>query len=295
MSTLNLLDYGLLKVSGHDAKKFLQSQLTCHVEEVTMSQSRMSAHCNASGRVISLFHLILWHQDYYLLMPRCLIDIALRALKKYALFDKVTLADVSDSLSCVGLQHEPSYRTLLTGQHDLIITALPSQPLRWFIIGAIDTIMALTTNLDYPFLSNHAWKQLDITAKLPTIYPQTSGKLLPNELHLLQLNAVSLNKGCYTGQEIIARIHYRGKLKKALYHARICHPSLPLPGSDIYYEPHTEKRVGGMVIDSCHIKNNDYETLIVVETENVKNQPLFLEHKQYFFRFAHSEEGERFS
>jgi folate-binding protein YgfZ len=284
MSTItNLTHYGLLKVSGQDAKKFLQGQLTCNVEEVTPCQSRISAHCNPQGRIISLFRLILWQQDYYLFMPRDMIPIAATALKKYAVFYKITLTNISDSLSCAGLQQTvPNALSLLTNQQNTLIVAISSQPPRWLIVSPATTINEQITKNNYTFLSSRDWKQLDMASNIPTIYPETSGKLLPHELRLVELNAVSFNKGCYTGQEIIARMHYRGKSKNCLYHANINSHTPPLPGEDIYYEQNTEKLIGGIVIDSCHIKDNYYQTLIITDITHAKNQHLFLHHSQFF-------------
>ena len=78
----DLSDYGLLKVSGQDAKKLLQGQLTCHVDEITTMQHRLGAHCNQQGRVISLFRLFQLEGEYFLLLPRSMVFTTLTALKK---------------------------------------------------------------------------------------------------------------------------------------------------------------------------------------------------------------------
>src|SRR3990167_3633748 len=99
---VSLAGKGLLKVSGPDAKKLLQGQLTCDVEEVKHNESRLGAHCTPEGRVVSLFHLFLLQNDYYLLMPRSMVPIELKALKKYASFYKVELSDASAHFSILG-------------------------------------------------------------------------------------------------------------------------------------------------------------------------------------------------
>jgi len=205
---------GLLKVSGNDAKKLLQGQLTCDVNDILPSQSRLGAHCNPQGRIISLFYLFNYQDDYYLQMPREMIAIALKALKKYAIFFKVELTDASDELSIIGSS----------------CSHLPT------------------------FLENG----------VAMIYPETSGVFLPHEINLPQLNGVSFNKGCYTGQEIIARMHYRGKLKNQLHVAR-CDEGIFIRGNDIY----NEKRVAGKIVD--YVGN----TLLIVTHD--ASQPLFLD------------------
>ncbi len=213
---------GLLCVEGIDAKKFLQGQLTCNLDEVSTTQTRMGAHCNPQGRVISLFHLIYTEERYYLQMQRAMVPIALAALKKYAIFFKVTLSDVSD---------------------------------QWKKLVTENTHLSAENKQHFNFEEN-----------IPTIYPETSEKFLPHEINLPQLEAISFNKGCYTGQEIIARMHYRGKAKSQLRHGTVQTESVPQRGADIY----DQTNVAGMVVDYYQTSDTTYELQIVsAKTENL--------------------------
>jgi hypothetical protein len=214
---------GLLRIAGVDAKRFLQGQLTCNVDEVTTTEYRLGAHCNPAGRIISLFRLFLYHDDYYMQMPRETVPVALTALKKYAVFFKVALSDVSDALIFIGYCKNP-----------------------------------LTL------------KQEDIHAGIVAIYPETSAKFLPHEINLPELNGVSFNKGCYTGQEIIARMHYRGKSKYHLYHAATATDHILHRGQNIY------GKIGaaGYLVDYCQTGYNSYELLITAhETDQLYLDP----------------------
>lgn len=216
---------GLLQISGKDAKKFLQGQLTCNLDEITSTRSLRGAHCNPQGRIISLFTISLSGEDYDLQMPRELVPIALKALQKYAVFFKVSLTDVSETL-------QPSY-------------------------------------LD---------KEQAIRQGIAEIYPETSGKFLPHELNLPELGAVSFNKGCYTGQEIIARMHYRGKLKNHLYYAKI-QTSLPiLRGNDIYLQGKSK----GSIVDYCQIAYNTYELLVIADENDVRTGQLTIDGEEKY-------------
>lgn len=217
-------DLGALQISGIDAKKFLQGQLTCNLEEVTESQSKLGAHCNPQGRIISLFHIYLHQESYYLLMPKSLIPIAQAALKKYAVFFKTELKDVSDTINSIDLPIEKT------------------------------------------------WKTQAIANGIPFIYPETSEKFLPHEINLPNLGGVSFNKGCYTGQEIIARMQYRGKLKTHLYRAKTSSEAPPIRGADIY----SNNEVAGTIVDYCQLSYNEHE-LLVIATETASNQPLSLD------------------
>jgi folate-binding protein YgfZ len=115
----------------------------------------------------------------------------------------------------------------------------------------------------------------DVRLGIPCIYPETTGKFLPHELNLPALGAVDFNKGCYTGQEIIARMHYRGKLKKSMHTARVASEMLPLPGATIYKQQANTAEPAGTIIDSRADATAHY-LLLLTDDENAKNQTLFL-------------------
>lgn len=207
---------GLLRVSSQDAKKFLQGQLTCDLDNMTVPQ--LGAHCNPQGRVISLFYISKHQDGYDLQMPRESIPLAIKALQKYAVFFKATLTDASDE-------------SIQFDSYELIKKCIPS------------------------------------------IYPETSEKFLPHDLNLPALGAISFNKGCYTGQEIIARMHYRGKPKNHLYRARV-NTHLPLVrGHDIF----SGDKIAGTLVDYCKISDNRYDLLVITQETQMKNTVLFID------------------
>lgn len=255
---IDLSNFGLLKINGLDAKKLLQGQLTCDIEEVTATQSRVGAHCNPQGRVISFFNIILFQDAYYLIVPRNMIAITMAALKKYAIFYKVELTDASKMLSVIGYIG-PDKNKIVTPA----VVKIPVGESRLVMISKPETIKDIWE----PLLKNASiaaadkWKYEDICAGIPNIYPETSGKFLPHEINLHKFGAINFEKGCYTGQEIIARMHYRGKLKKHMCQAVIESQFPPLPGCDID---------GGIVVDSVSERYNHYRVLIVIDKANVK-------------------------
>lgn len=251
-----LPDYGLLNVRGSDAKKLLQGQLTCDVEKLKPGESTLGAHCNPQGRIISLFYLFQHEEAYYLLMPVSMIPIAANALKKYAIFYKVELTDVSDHFAIKGHSHsnetDAAYFQWIPLPHSSRVLSISKR-------GAQST-SEKTTDLS----QKNAWKILDIEEGLPAIYPETSGKFLPHELALPQLGAVHFEKGCYTGQEIIARMHYRGKLKTLLRSFKIQTENLPPLGSDIQFVSDQGESGNGLLVDACQEAYNHYYALIIM-------------------------------
>lgn len=285
----DLMDsYGLLKITGPQAKRLLQGQLTCDVEKLTHLSSCMGALCQSNGRIISLFYLFQFANDYYLLLPHNMIAITLSALKKYAAFYKVELNEASNDFILLGYQGE-YFRS-----NDEAIISIPMAPhhSQQIIVGRYTEMQSLLNDLTQhaSFLSSNAWRSRMIDANIPMIYPQTSGKLLPHEINLQQLNALSFEKGCYTGQEIIARMHYLGKLKNHLYCTRISYQTTLLPGTLIYAKINENTKVSGMIVDACHDQESQQSVLIVTDKENAKNNHLFVEQDKNFFIFEKKNE-----
>jgi len=235
---------GLLGIHGGGAKALLQGQLTCHMDHVNDQSLTLAAHCNPKGRVISFGRLFLYENSYYFQMPLESVAIAMNALQKYAVFFKATLSDDSQKFSRVIAKEAP------IGFHQGLI--LP------YYAGFKEYIST------HPFEGGNdsfTWKHLDIAANIPNIYPETTEKFLPHELNLHEIGAISFNKGCFTGQEIIARMQYRGKLKTSLHHG-IVHEK-PLKGQDIYDEL---GKPTGMIVDFCS-HENEYEVLFTSQSK----------------------------
>ncbi len=213
--------FGLVKISGPEAKKFLQGQLTCNLEEVSETQSRLGAHCNPQGRVLFLFRIFLFQSAYYLVLPREIVSSALLSLKKYAPFFKLELSNASENSP----------------------TALMEQ-------------------------AAAEWRYFDLSQGIPQVYPETSALFLPHELKLHELQGLSWDKGCYTGQEIIARMHYKGKLKNHLYRATLQTPALPRPGAELLLVSPAGRSPAGFIVDYRQVGYNLYQLLVLTQESN---------------------------
>lgn len=234
---ISLSHLGLLKVSGTGALALLQGQVTCDVKEISPTHSSLGALCNPQGRIISLFRLFIFEDAYYLQMLREMVPITFNILKKYAVFFKVELMDASDMLLQWGWIGKNNHNY----SKDTVV--IPISESRYAVIGK----QQFTPNTTL-----QTWFQLDMEEHLPTIYPDTSEKFLPHELNLPQLNAISFTKGCYTGQEIIARMQYRGKLKKQLTKIRLHMNTEPKRG---------EECQAGCIVDYATIDSHTYDIL----------------------------------
>lgn len=241
-SIVELTSYGILSVSGADAAKFLQGQLTCDVTSAANNPLRLGAHCNPQGRIVSLFRIASVSDQYFLLMPKNLIPVALSALKKYAVFFKAKLEDVSDAFKLYGSDD----LSVCSG----VFAKISDAPLRYLMM----TEKTLSTNFH-----ENVWKRQDIIEKIPAIYAETSGKFLPHELNLPALDAVCFKKGCYTGQEIIARMQYRGKVKTQLVAGYVKSDVVLERYADVY----REGEVCGNIVDVCEVDGGEYAVLFI--------------------------------
>jgi folate-binding protein YgfZ len=218
-----LSDRGFIKVTGTAAEKFLQGQVTCDVRTVKENVSSLGAHCNVKGRILFTFHLFYFDEAYWLCLPKSQIDCAVQALKKYAVFSKVSIEDVTHSVAALGFIQDPAFYP--KNQH--LSEELPhnfslrGKIPRTQLIASKEWIEGYINTLEKARETTQAaWKFIDIQSGIAEVYPETREQFTPHELNYHQLGAVSFDKGCYIGQEIVARMHYLGKLKSVLVQMR---------------------------------------------------------------------------
>lgn len=239
--------YGTIKVSGKDAKKFLQGQLTCDMDSLNQGQFCLAAHCNPKGRVVSLFYVYHAQDAYYLIVLREILIQALNQLKKYSIFFKSTLEDVSHQLFCIPRFHNTAVSEKL------------------FFSISIDAHRSIDVCHQAQAPEVCDWSLYNIQNKIPVIYSDTTGKFMPHEIDLIKLGGVSFEKGCFTGQEIIARIHYRSKLNKTLVVADCFSEEQITRGIDVYNIKDNKKFICGSVIDSCKTSQTTFKVLLTVD------------------------------
>lgn len=189
--TFDLSPFSMVVVSGTQAETFLQSQLTCDVTQANDTTALLGAHCNIKGRMVSLFHLFKQDDVFCLLMPADVVEIAAKALKKYAQFSKDVDIIIETERPFVGVVNEPA---------DIVLGKAPHYGLKRSDIKGEG---AFADWQDAMIQNHHAW-----------LTPETLGQFLPHDIDLPKLGGVSFKKGCFIGQEIIARMEYLGKLKK---------------------------------------------------------------------------------
>lgn len=255
----DLSHLGVIRASGADAATFLQGQLTNDIKQVDEKHAQISGYCNPQGRLLAIFQIFHYQGDYYLLLPSSLLHETLERIKKYVMMAKITLEDVSDDWvrfgvcgkqaseyllplveTLPGALNEASHHT--TSDKEAICTLfIAGATPRYLVFGPAKAMKTLWGKLDVHTAAVGAsnWDWHDIQAGLPVIYPETIGRFIPQMVNLDAFDGINFQKGCYTGQEIIARLHYRGKVKRRMYLAHMPLDSQekpPLPGDILYYD-----------------------------------------------------------
>ncbi len=284
----DLSHFGLIAAQGPDTERFLQGQLTCDVRQVTAEHSLIGAHCNPKGRVLASFRLFRRGESYVLQLPSAMTATALIRLRKYLLMSKATLEDASDALARIGVagpNAEHLLRSALgavpatvngvitTGAGSTTVIRLPGRQPRFELHGSAPELSAVWNALkpNATPVGAEPWRLLDILAGMPTIYSETVEAFVPQMLNLQQLEGISFQKGCYTGQEIVARTHYLGKLKRRMYLARIDSPILPHPGDPLFSPQADASQSAGQLADACHYPGGGTVVLAVALIDCAEN------------------------
>ena len=294
-----LTHYGFLRIQGTDAGQFLQGQITTDISKVNHQLGELGSYCTPKGRAISSFYLSLYNSDDYLLRMRTdIVDSTLAVFAKYIVFSKAEQHNYSDDLIAIGLSgpqvkqnlvdtfgtapntrgeivtHEEN-RLLQLDDHGLLFEC-------WLSLSSIEASWpALSHGLSLN--SSSHWELKTITLGIAEVSENTVDMFIPQMLNYHHTGAISFTKGCYTGQEIIARMHYKGKLKRQLYRIN-AHEQLS--AGDELYKISADKslKVIGNAVNSAPIHMDShssldtkkYEALAVLTISDVEDEQVII-------------------
>lgn len=266
----------LIQIRGVDAAKFLQGQITCDIRELENNHIAFAACCDHKGRVQANFWIWLQNDSYYLLLPTSMRSLLLSHLKKYAVFSKVELISVEEAweiLTC-SLNHMDQISNLFTAADQIyqkihisegigICSKIPGKKHRYLIVTPKDSSpIGDHLKKQIPDKSLLHWHYENITAGLALIYPQTQSLFTPQMINLEKWGGVSFTKGCYVGQEVIARTQHLGILKRHLCIGEIPQSISLTPGDTLINE---QNEALGVIIDSCSPSSSATRFLAVVQ------------------------------
>jgi folate-binding protein YgfZ len=193
---------GVLAFRGPDAARFLQGQLSANIEQLAPGASTFAGFHNPQGRVIAILAVACAApEELHALLPRELAADVAQRLGKFVLRAKVLIADESSQWRAIGVSGESTLRAAAT-----------------FAWGARRVLLAKAGDVDAldDAVAREAWERADVAGGLPQVYAATRETFVAQMLNLDLLGAIAFDKGCYTGQEVIARAHYRGRVKRRL-------------------------------------------------------------------------------
>jgi folate-binding protein YgfZ len=245
----DLSHLSLLEISGDDAVTFLQGQVTNDVRLLNDNNAHYTGYCSPKGRLLALFFAFSHNQKLHLELNQKLLEPIAKRLKMYVMRAKVTINDVSDTTVRLGLSGNNiadllapffttipklAYESASTENGTIICMPNASMP-RYQIVCNIEQAKSIWQALkkDCKSVGKACWEWLEIQAGIPDVYLNTQEEFVPQMLNLDALNAINYKKGCYTGQEIVARTHYLGKVKRRTQLAHIASDSCPAIGDDV--------------------------------------------------------------
>lgn len=274
-----------LRLRGDQAGKFLQGQLSCDIRQVSSTTIRQGALCNLKGRILALMDVIDW-QGLQLILPEDLLADTQISLSKTAQLSRVNLEPSSeyqfygfylqnpdDLLPSISL---PSENFSLTASKETCCCRLSATMYLIIIENQQATVLSEPFFARGQLHGSLAWHQLQLQQKQVLIYPETRGMFLPHRLDLHLSGHLSFDKGCYKGQEIIARTHYRAKLKHSLQLFTLDTKEPLYPGKKLL-DP-TGKIEVGELIDYCPL--NDEHQLIAASVIHEPAPTILIEDHQ---------------
>ena len=264
-----LPNFAVIEIAGADAVDFLHGQFTTAIKTLDLKACQVSAWCNAKGQTYATFLIRRTAQDRFtIILPATLQTSFIERLRRYILRADVQITDLSDAHVIIGAATVD--HTLLTKSDCLL---LPTDPNRYLMIDTIDRQIERWQSFSQILtpLPTTTWQLHDIQNKLAWLTPATSEKFLPQMLGLDRIHAADYHKGCYPGQEIIARLHFRGTLKRCL-HIASCKTNTPPACGDTLVTK--DRSSAGKVINVAPM--DDTYCLLAVIDNDALNAPLFI-------------------
>ena len=284
VACLSTLD--LLRVSGADAETFLQGQVTCDIKEVAEGGIRLGAHCNAKGRVQASFWALKTGADFMLVLPAGQGEPTRAALGKYAVFSKVTLSIETgllplgilgagaDSLASSCWGDVPATGQCLQTARGALANTGSTSLLALVPADEAGTLLQSLQDQGATLAGDNPWWLAQLSAGIAQITAEQSEEWIPQEFNYDLVNGVNFKKGCYKGQEIVARIHYRGQTKVRARLFEVSNAPSVAPGTRIVTDAGQN---AGTVLQVAYVKSDTLLGIGVIKNDITESESLRLE------------------
>lgn len=276
---ISLENWELIHLHGADAEKYLQGQVTADISTLEHAHT-LTAHCDPKGKMWSDLRLFHHLAGYSYIERRSVADAQLAELKKYAVFSKVTF-EKKPELKLLGVAGQGAREALSSvfatlpdtqnqviaeGNSTLLHFDLPAE--RFLIITDETTAQNITETLNATLVSDQQWLALEIAAGFAVIDQENSAQHLPQAANLQAIPyGISFKKGCYTGQEMVARAKFRGANKRAMYWLTGTGSSLPTIGDGVEWQLGENWRRTGTVLATVRLGNGELSIQIIMNND----------------------------
>lgn len=272
-----LTDLAILRFSGEDAESFLQGQVTCDVKALRAGQATLGGYCTAQGRLLASF--VLWRDadGFAMLLARDIAPAIQRRLQMYVLRAKVKIEDESaqrvafglsgpragDALVETGLTPPASAFTFSASDSCMLLTLPHGRYIALIRADAIETLWSAFVHTFKP-VGTPCWHWLDIVSGLPWIAAATQDQFVPQMVNLEIIGGVNFQKGCYPGQEVVARTQYRAKTRRRMHRA---HTAMETQAGTSLYASALGDQACGMVVNAAPAPEGGWELLAVLHPD----------------------------
>ena len=281
LTLMTLDDWALATITGADSEKYLQGQVTNDVAQLTEHQHLLVAHCDAKGKMWSNLRLFRRNNGFAWVERRSVREAQLTELKKYAVFSKVTIAadDEHVLLGVAGFQARaalanlfstlPDQQTQVVQDGDTQILWFEQPAERFLLVTDVATAERITETLrgEAQLNNSQQWLALNIEAGLPVIDAANSAQFLPQATNIQALGGISFKKGCYTGQEMVARAKFRGANKRALWYLAGKASRVPEAGEDLEMKLGENWRRTGTVLAAAQLEDGRLLVQVVMNND----------------------------
>ena len=276
-----------IRVEGDDRIQFLQGQLTQDINLISQDKALYAGFCNPKGRVLAFMLCYATQNSIYIQLESSIKESILKKLKMYVLRSKVSLNLLEEIFTSIGflgsnvlfeldIQTPKNYLDIVQ-YHDIMIMRIGKNSERYQLIGETSKVNEfIKLNFSaYSTMSLDDWNNLNILDGIPDIYPATQEIFIPQSLNMDLIEGINFKKGCYTGQEIVARTHYLGKIKRRMYRAFIKSQVDLNPGDQVLNK--NGEDIGQLVRSAK--ENNDKTNLLIELRVDQAHEALFIKNE----------------
>ena len=276
-----------IRVEGDDRIQFLQGQLTQDINLISQDKALYAGFCNPKGRVLAFMLCYVAHESIHIQLDNSIKESILKKLKMYVLRSKVSLNLLEETFTSIGFVGTkalverniqiPKNHLDIVQYQDVMIMRIGQDGERYQLMGEaskVNEFIKLNFSV-YSTMSLDDWNSLNILDGIPDIYPTTQEAFIPQSLNMDLIEGINFKKGCYTGQEIVARTHYLGKVKRRMYRAFIKSQVDLNPGDQILNKNGEET---GQLVRSAK-ENNDKTNLLIELRVDQAHEALFIKNE----------------